>query len=136
MDELVAWMERSKIQDRYFASDNGPRSLHSTWLRLLIQLPRKIAMDVKKAVATAKKWILDTLADESISNLGLEEVEFHDSDKTWRITLGFSRPWNSTRNAIVALTGDIAPRRVYRILKVSDETGKVLSMTRRDSDEK
>lgn len=92
-------------------------------------------MDVKEAVGVAKKWVRDTLADETVSNLGLDEVEFKDEDKTWRITLGFSRPWNASRNAMTTLVGEPAPRRVYRVLKVSDETGKVISMTRKDDSE-
>jgi hypothetical protein len=92
-------------------------------------------MDVKEAVVAAKKWVLNTLSDESITNLGLDEVEFKDEDKTWEITLGFSRPWNGTRNAITALTGEPAPRRVYRVLKVSDDTGEVVSMKRKENGE-
>ena len=34
--------------------------------------PETNDMDVKRAVSHAKKWVLDALADESVSNLGLE----------------------------------------------------------------
>ncbi|MBX9830270.1 MAG: hypothetical protein K2Y27_35395 [Xanthobacteraceae bacterium] len=85
-------------------------------------------MEVKEAVSKAKKWLAETLNDEDISNLGLEEVEFHDGENAWKVTLGFSRPWNSARNALSAVTGEKIPRRAYRVLTVDDRTGKVISM--------
>lgn len=88
-------------------------------------------MDVKEAVSTAKSWLVRTLADESISNLGLEEIEFDDHEHSWKITLGFSRPWNTVRNALTAISGEPAIRRAYRVLTVDDITGKVQSMKKR-----
>ncbi len=50
-------------------------------------------MDVKKAVRAAKAYIIDLIidlyADESIENVGLEEVKFHDQSAAWEITIGF-----------------------------------------------
>ena len=47
-------------------------------------------MDVKQAIASAKRHARDMFDDEQMSNLGVEEVG-RDGD-VWRITLGPSRP--------------------------------------------
>ena len=59
-------------------------------------------MDVKQAVQTAKEHVVDVLrsTDESIANVGLEEVEFNELNKVWAITIGFSRPWDSRRSSL------------------------------------
>lgn len=88
-------------------------------------------LDVKKAVKLAKDWLAETLKDENISNLGLEEVEFSEAENAWKITLGFSRPWNTQRNALTAITGDIAARRAFRVITVDDVSEEITSMKRR-----
>ncbi len=40
-------------------------------------------MDVKEAVALAKQHILELFADERLSNIGLEEVEFDKEAGEW-----------------------------------------------------
>jgi hypothetical protein len=87
-------------------------------------------MDVKTAVTSAKKWLVDVLGQEGITNVGLEEIEFDDRNGDWLITLGFSRPWNSVKNAFTAISGEPAARRSYRVLAVRDATGEVISMKR------
>lgn len=89
-------------------------------------------MDVKSAVAVAKQWLVDVLNDEQPTNVGLEEVEFDERQKVWRITIGFSRPWNSTRNAFTAISGEAAPRRAYRVITLREPNGEVISMKRRE----
>jgi len=88
-------------------------------------------MDVREAVKSAKDWVLDVMKDEHPVNLGLEEVEFDDTKQTWKITLGFSRPWNSTKNALSTLTGEATPRRAYRTVLVDDRDGLVKGMVRK-----
>jgi hypothetical protein len=88
-------------------------------------------MNVSQAVTTAKGWVLDVMKDEKPINLGLEEVEFDDEKRIWKITLGFSRPWNSTKNALSTLTGDVALRRAYRTILVNDNDGNVKGMVRK-----
>lgn len=90
-------------------------------------------MDVQQAVKLAKDWVLDVMKDEDPINLGLEEVEFDDPSQVWKITLGFSRPWNSTKNALSSLTGDAALRRAYRTVLVDDKNGRVKGMVRKVS---
>jgi hypothetical protein len=92
-------------------------------------------MDVKDAVKRAKSYVAELFAEEGLMNLGLEEIEHDDVAGTWDVTLGFSRPWNTARNALTALTGDTAARRTYRVVKVRDADGEVLSVKRRDIQE-
>jgi hypothetical protein len=91
-------------------------------------------MDVQEAVSAAKQWTLKTFQDETISNLGLEEVQYDGTNDVWKITLGFSRPWNSVRNALTAIAGEPAPRRTYKVVSISNKDGKVLSLTNKDSE--
>ena len=51
-------------------------------------------MDVKEAVRTAKEYLSDLYEGEQIMNVGLEEVVFEDRLNSWRVTIGFSRPWD------------------------------------------
>jgi hypothetical protein len=85
-------------------------------------------VDVKQAVALAKQHILDVFADEKVSNLGLEEVEFDDQSKNWLVTLGFSRPWDEPRNAFAALAHDAYARRTYKVVRISDALSSVLAI--------
>ena len=79
-------------------------------------------MNVKEAVQVAKEYVLDLFIDEGITNVGLEEIE--DEGGCWRITIGFSRPWD--RNIGSVLSGQSG--RTYKIIRVSDEDGSVLSV--------
>lgn len=90
-------------------------------------------MDVKQAVRAAKEYVSDILSEEGLTNLGLEEVQFNDNDNTWEVTLGFSRPWNSVRNALTTVAGDGAPRRVYRVVRIQDRDGQILSFRKREN---
>ncbi len=85
-------------------------------------------MHVKQAVDLAKKDFLEIFADEHPTNLGLEEIEFDDSTRIWQITLGFSRPWDS-KNALAAA---INPPRSYKVVRISDDSGKVISIKNRE----
>jgi hypothetical protein len=86
-------------------------------------------MNVKQAVTTAKQHILDLFADENLANLGLEEVEFDDQASEWRVTIGFSRPWDEPpRSPLAALANAAALRRTYKVVRISDSTSHVLSV--------
>ena len=80
-------------------------------------------MDVKLAVAIAKEHITELFGEEEILNLGLEEVEL-DDEEFWRITIGFSRPWN--KNVGSVLSGENS--RSYKIVVLSKKDGHVLSV--------
>lgn len=91
------------------------------------------AVEVSAAVKAAKEWIIATMSGEGITNIGLEEVEFDDANGLWLITIGFSRPWNSVRNAMTAITGEPAASRIFRVISVKDADGRVVSMKKRDT---
>ena len=95
-------------------------------------------MKVLEAVAKAKKYIREVYDDEEIQFVGLEEVEWNDD--TWRITIGFSRPWDTPRKnawaeAMPLLVGP-TPRppepRTYKIVVVRDSDGEVLAIKHRN----
>ncbi len=75
-------------------------------------------MDVKDAIKVAKGWVSDIYSDEGILNLGLEEVEFDEAAQLWKITVGFSRPWNTLRGALSSIGGDVGARRAYRVVSM------------------
>lgn len=87
-------------------------------------------MDVKQAVAQAKEYVRDLFAEEKPANVGLEEVEFDDRDGEWRITIGFTRPWNKPqfRNKMSELLEPSQFDRSYKVVCISDKTGAVKSL--------
>ena len=84
-------------------------------------------MDVKEAVRTAKAYLVDLFEDEQITNVGLEEVVFDEASAAWRITIGFSRSWDLKGPLSVTMAG-ASPDRSYKMLSISDATGKVESL--------
>lgn len=92
-------------------------------------------MDVKQAVETAKRYVGELFDQEGIKNLGLEEIEFDHSGGEWRVTVGFSRPWDNAAGAWAAALGQpTSPRRSYKIVRILDNTGTVTSVKNRDVD--
>jgi len=89
-------------------------------------------IDVKDAVAKAKVYVADLFSDETLFNLGLEEVEWDGEAEVWRVTLGFSRPWNTARNAFTAISGEQAAKRAYRVVTMRGD-GEVMSLKRREA---
>jgi hypothetical protein len=86
-------------------------------------------MDVREAVALAKKYVAEVFAEESISDLGLEEVEFDDSSATWLVTIGFWRQWQYPGG----LAGAFAPKkRDYKVVRISDADKKMISVKNRE----
>ena len=86
-------------------------------------------LQVKEAIQTAKEWLADTLSDENLTDVGLEEINFEESKKLWRVTLGFSRPWDLRSNALTAVIGGNGPKRAYKVITVTDD-GRVLDMAK------
>ncbi len=84
-------------------------------------------MDVKLAVEKAKAFVIELFANEQIRNLGLEEVEFDESEHAWLITLGFTRPWDQANFA--SKLGMLEPR-TYKIIRISED-GTVVSVKNR-----
>ena len=86
-------------------------------------------MDVQEAVQTAKKYIAELFTDESITNVGLEEVVFNDTSNNWEITIGFSRPWQ--KDSLAASLGNQPPGRSYKLVCINDNDGHITSLTDR-----
>ncbi len=87
-------------------------------------------MNVKEAVSAAKGFIQDLFADEGITDIGLEEVEFDEPEDEWRVTIGFTRPWDKA-GGIATFASPTNPRRTYKVVHISGETGKVASVKNR-----
>ena len=87
-------------------------------------------MDVKEAVQAAKKHVAEIFADESIANVGLEEVEFNEIEQVWEITIGFSRFWGRLGNVVSTLDGNAV--RTFKTVRIDDESGRVRSVKHRD----
>lgn len=87
-------------------------------------------MDVKEAVGKAKAHVMALFGDEGVMHLGLEEVQFEDASDVWKITLGFSRPWDQA-HALAAALADQRPSRSYKVVRMGDEDGDVISVTSR-----
>ena len=83
-------------------------------------------MDVKQAVQVAKKYVHELFKEEEIGNLALEEIDA-EKEGFWRITIGFSRPWN--RHIGTFFSGE--QTRAYKVVLVRDSDGYVLSVKNR-----
>ena len=83
-------------------------------------------MEVTKAVLAAKDYVHEIFDDEGIMNVGLEEVQ--SKGRTWKITIGFSRPWD--RNVGPILGGNTG--RTYKDIEIRDEDGRILSVKDRN----
>ena len=60
-------------------------------------------------------------------NVGLEEAEFESISNTWKITIGFSRPWDQ-KNVLSAALGEGRPSRSYKVMRINNESGDVESL--------
>lgn len=71
-----------------------------------------------------------TIADEEVQDLGLEEVVFDETANAWKITIGFSRPWER-RSLAANLGGQDWKNRSFKVVEINDHTGKIVGMTHR-----
>ena len=84
-------------------------------------------MDVKGAAKLAKEYVADLFADEGIANVGLEEIQLGSDGRFWKVTVGFSRPWD--HGGLATIThGQKGLRRSYKVLRIEDVTGNVESV--------
>lgn len=90
-------------------------------------------MNVKEAVQRAMAYVGDVFEKEGITNLGLEEIVFDSAAGEWVITIGFSRPWDYPKVSGIAVlaNANTQPNRTYKVLRVDDEDGEVLSIRSR-----
>ena len=90
-------------------------------------------MEIKEAVALAKRFVGDVFAGERIVELGLEEVEFDDKSGMWYITLGFSRGWEHEPGSVAAaMIGTTGKKRIYKVVRINDTNQGKISITNRE----
>ena len=85
-------------------------------------------MNVKEAVAAAKKYVADLFSNEHVQHIGLEEVEFDDQRRVWSITIGFTRAWLPTPSPLLYSAKD----RDYKVVQIADADGRMLSVKNRE----
>lgn len=90
--------------------------------------------DVRDAIKIAKDYVRQVFSDEILSDVGLEETEYDPVSKSWRITIGFSRPWNTPASSTEQVLRDIGavkrPSRSFKIVGI-DHEGHVTAMKNR-----
>jgi hypothetical protein len=86
-------------------------------------------MNVKEAVAAAKAYVADLFSNEPIQHIGLEEVEFDADHRIWSITIGFTRAWLPAFPPALTYS---TKNRDYKIVRISDANGQVLSIKNRE----
>ena len=84
-------------------------------------------MDVKEAIQVAREYVTDLFAGEEIMDVGLEEVVFDELSDTWKITVGFSRPWDRSASVTRRISQEYL-RRSYKVVSVNDTTEEVESI--------
>lgn len=99
-------------------------------------------IEVTDAVRLARQYANDFYQDESIKNLGLEEVVFDDDSKEWRITLGYDshrvKTTETAQNRFSAMSA-FAPSNIeketlreYKTFRIGAEDGGFKGMLIRD----
>ena len=91
-------------------------------------------MNVKEAVSAAKTSVAELFGDQIVSDPLLEEVEFDQDSRVWRITIGFLRmpEMSRTQNAPGSITYSMPPRRAYKIVNINDGDQRVVSVKDRE----
>lgn len=88
-------------------------------------------LSVKSVVQKAISHAGELFANEGISNLGLEEVDYDSENRVWIVTVGFSRSWDSPLGAlstVIRQNSGIGPNRSFKIIRISDADGEILSV--------
>lgn len=87
-------------------------------------------LSVKEVVNKAISHANELFGHEGITNLGLEEIDYDSENRVWIITVGFSRPWDIQKPGSLAslVNQNFINRRSYKIIRISDTDGEVLSV--------
>ena len=84
-------------------------------------------MQVEEAIASAKTFFQKVFAEEQVSRVRLEEVEYDEAEKAWLVTLSAVQPhlsvgrWGLTPDAIDG-------PRSYKTVKIDDEGARLPSV--------
>lgn len=91
---------------------------------------------VRDVVAMAKQHVAELFQEESVFNIGLEEVVHDEAKNVWRVTIGFSRPWDEPKNPLTSfIDKPVFPRRTYKVVTISDDAGDITAVRNLDSRE-
>ncbi len=96
-------------------------------------------MQVKEAVAKAKAYVSDFFVDDGISDVRLEEVGYDDLHGVWELTMSFVRRGyvRDTQGPVGGLTAALEAidslTRIFRVVRLRDDDGRVLSVKLRDA---
>jgi hypothetical protein len=83
-------------------------------------------LDAKQAVANAMQSIQELYMPEKLEGLMLEEVQLSDDGHFWLITVGFTQA-TAGNNPIATTAGNPKPR-VYKVVKIDADKGKMIAM--------
>lgn len=91
-------------------------------------------MEAQHAIALAKTQVKTIFADENIVNVGLEELEYDSALGMWKVTIGFSRPWDANAPTMLNNALNAPPlRRTYKVVAIDDKSGRFLSVSNRET---
>lgn len=86
-------------------------------------------MIIKEVVEKAVEYIKNFYG-ETVSGLMLEEIRHSDDNKTWLITLSFTREKPQRPSTVAFITGGAdAFERVYKQIEINAENGEFIGMT-------
>ena len=97
-------------------------------------------MTPTEAIKRAKELVAELFAEDHVSQIGLEEIEFDEASKAWDVTIGFYRPSVPPQtpagvSAIIAagLGGGMRDHeRIYKIVSIRDDDGELIAIRNRD----
>lgn len=87
-------------------------------------------MEVKDAVEAAKSYVAEMFVAETVSDVLLEEVRFEELPGEWAITIGFRRR-GAEPVVIDSAVGSLRTDRSFKVVRVRDRDGSILSMADR-----
>lgn len=90
-------------------------------------------MDVKEAVGKAMDYLKDMYQIDQFKDVLLEEVDLSEDNKFWNVTIGFTRPQESTSGGPMATLIGQSPefRREFKVFQIDSENGALRSMRTR-----
>lgn len=91
-------------------------------------------MEVKEAVKAALEYVDEVFANMKLTNVGLEEVVYDDLQAQWKVTVGFSRPWDYDPQGLhlSAIKGSRPVGRTYKVVEIRDSDGKATAIKMRE----
>ncbi|MEY9605317.1 hypothetical protein ABIF74_010009 [Bradyrhizobium japonicum] len=93
-----------------------------------------ITVDMKTAIAMAKRHLQELTEGEEIQNVGLEEISYDDKTERWEVLLGYSRPWDTYKevpsgaapNAFGGIPTVTRTQRTFKYIEL-DKDGNLVS---------